>query len=54
MINHESASEGKPDVKLPYPLDPTKNRAGTLNEQLSFWKGQKRKPIKGVSCLLQC
>ncbi len=54
MINHESVSEGKPDVKPPHPLDPAKNRAGTLNEQLSFWKGQKRRLVKGVSCQLQC
>ena len=39
-------SDGKPDVKLPHPIYRT---LGTLQSQLSFWKGQKRDCE--VSCL---
>ena len=58
--NHNTSSDREPDVKEQNRPNrsslnvPAKNRAGTLNEQLTFWKGQKRKPIKGVSCQLQC
>ena len=58
LSNHNTSSDREPDVKEqnrpnwsslkpPAKLD---TRAGTINEQLKYWKGQKREPEKGVPC----